>query len=281
MIRTDIITTIGRQYLTSNIENEEFSYGKALKTIGKDYTQYLSDDAKRVYKDLDIRFASKKLSVLVETKQSLTGKDLNDGIIQLQNYINFEHEFSDNQVVAILASTNNDKIYVWYDIAENISLDNYVKEERKIKTFNEYENIFFGTKNDKLKVIQNTYDLNELLHKYGIGEKIRSQFVGTCLLALKNGLNYENLDTSQIIAGIRENLSHLLNNNLNKSQKIVLLDQNVLNSQDVRELTKTQLQEIISTIKNNILPFINDESTQGQDLLNLFFTTFNIFHYKF
>ena len=23
--------------------------------------------------------------------------DLNDGIIQLQNYINFEHEFSDNQ----------------------------------------------------------------------------------------------------------------------------------------------------------------------------------------
>lgn len=275
MIRTDIITTIGRQYLTSNIENEEFSYGKALKTIGKDYTQYLSDDAKRVYKDLDIRFASKKLSVLVETKQSLTGKDLNDGIIQLQNYINFEHEFSDNQVVAILASTNNDKIYVWYDIAENISLDNYVKEERKIKTFKEYENIFFGTKNDKLKVIQNTYDLNELLHKYGIGEKIRSQFVGTCLLALKNGLNYENLDTSQIIAGIRENLSHLLNNNLNKSQKIVLLDQNVLNSQDVRELTKIQLQEIISTIKNNILPFINDESTQGQDLLNLFFTTFN------
>ncbi len=275
MIRTDIITTIGRQYLTSNIENEEFSYGKALKAIGKDYTQYLSDDAKRVYKDLDIRFASKKLSVLVETKQSLTGKDLNDGIIQLQNYINFEHEFSDNQVVAILASTNNDKIYVWYDIAENISLYNYVKEERKIKTFKEYENIFFGTQNDKLKVIQNTYDLNELLHKYGIGEKIRSQFVGTCLLALKNGLNYENLDTSQIIAGIRENLSHLLNNNLNKSQKIVLLDQNVLNSQDVRELTKTQLQEIISTIKNNILPFINDESTQGQDLLNLFFTTFN------
>ena len=38
MIRTDIITTVGRKYLTSNIENEEFSYGKALKSIGKDYT---------------------------------------------------------------------------------------------------------------------------------------------------------------------------------------------------------------------------------------------------
>lgn len=275
MIRTDIITTIGRQYLTSNIENEEFSYGKALKTIGKDYTQYLSDDAKRVYKDLDIRFASKKLSVLVETKQSLTGKDLNDGIIQLQNYINFEHEFSDNQVVAILASTNNDKIYVWYDMAENISLDNYVKEERKIKTFNEYENIFFGTKNDKLKVVQNTYNLNEMLHKYGINEKIRSQFVGTCLLALKNGLKYEGLSATQVVAGIKEKLERLLNNNINKAEKILLLDKNVLNSQDVNELTDDAMQEILNTIERNILPYINEESTQGQDLLNLFFTTFN------
>ena len=192
MIRTDIITTIGRKYLTSNIENEEFSYGKALKSIGKDYKEYLSEDAKRTYKDLDIRFANEKLSILVETKQNLSGSDLTDGIVQLQNYINFEKEFSNNQVIAILASTNQDKIYVWYDIAERISMDNIKKEEKKLKTFKEYENIFFGTKNDKLKVIQNTYDLNELLHKYGIKEKIRSQFVGTCLLALKNGLTYKN-----------------------------------------------------------------------------------------
>ena len=70
MIRTDIITTVGRKYLTSNIENEEFSYGKALKEIGKNYVDYLSDDAKRTYKDLDIRFANDKLSILIETKQN-------------------------------------------------------------------------------------------------------------------------------------------------------------------------------------------------------------------
>jgi len=64
MIRTDIITTIGRKYLTSNIENEEFSYGKALKSIGKEYTDYLTEDAKRTYKDLDIRFTNEKLSIL-------------------------------------------------------------------------------------------------------------------------------------------------------------------------------------------------------------------------
>lgn len=275
MIRTDIITTIGRKYLTSNIENEEFSYGKALKSIGKDYTEFLSDDAKRVYKNLDIRFASEKLSILIETKQNLTEKEIKDGIIQLQNYINFENEYSNNQVIAILASTNQDKIYVWYDIAEKISIENCQKTERKLKTFKEYENIFFGTKNDKLKIIQNTYDLNELLHKYGIKEKIRSQFVGTCLLALKNGLVYKNLSTTQIIAGVKENLSKLLNNNLNKARKLVLLDNNVLNSQDVTDLKNEQMQEILDTVKDNILPFINDESTQGQDLLNLFFTTFN------
>lgn len=174
MIRTDIITTVGRKYLTSNIENEEFSYGKALKEIGKNYTDYLSDDAKRTYKDLDIRFANDKLSILIETKQNLSEKDLKDGIIQLQNYINFEKQLSNNQVIAILASTNQDKIYVWYDIATRITIENYQKIEKKLKTFKEYENIFFGTKNDKLKIIQNTYDLNELLHKYGIKEKIRS-----------------------------------------------------------------------------------------------------------
>lgn len=275
MIRTDIITIVGRKYLTSNIENEEFSYGKALKSIGKDYTNFLSQDAKRAYKDLDIRFANDKLSILIETKQNLSGKDLNDGVIQLQNYINFEHEFSNNKIIAILASTNQDKIYVWYDITERITIENYKKTEKKLKTFKEYENIFFGTKNDKLKIIQNTYDLNELLHKYGIKEKIRSQFVGTCLLALKNGLIYEGLGTIQIIAGVKENLSKLLNNNLNKARKLVLLDNNVLNSQDVTDLKNEQMQEILNTIKNNILPFINDESTQGQDLLNLFFTTFN------
>lgn len=275
MIRTDIITTVGRKYLTSNIENEEFSYGKALKSIGKDYTTYLSEDAKRTYKDLDIRFANERLSILIETKQNLSGKDLSDGIIQLQNYINFENEYTNNQVVAILASTNHDEIYVWYDYAEKITIDNYQKKEKKIKTFKEYENIFFGTKNDRIKVIQSTYDLNEMLFKYGVTEKIRSQFVGTCLLALKNNLVYDKLSTEQIIAGIKAVLKKLLNDNENKTEKLQLLDRGILNNQHIKDLSDSQIQEILTFIKENILPYINDESTQGQDLLNLFFTTFN------
>ncbi len=275
MKRTDIISTIGRKYLHANIENDEFSYLKALQEIGKKYTDYLSENAKRTYKDIDIRFANDKLTILVETKQNLIGNDLKDGIIQLQNYINFERELTNNQIIAILSSTNKDEIYVWYNIKENISLDNYQKTERKLKTFDEYYNIFYGTKNDKLTLIQNTYSLNELLHKYGINEKIRSQFVGTCLLALKNGLVYENLSTAQIIAGVEGKLTNLLEKDLNKAYKLSILKTKVLNSQDVRDLKDSEFQDILNHVKDDILPSINDKSTMGQDLLNLFFTTFN------
>ena len=36
-----------------------------------------------------------------------------------------------------------------------------------------------------------------------------------------------------------------------------------------------KFKEIINAIENNIPLFINDKSTAGQDLLNLFFITFN------
>ena len=83
MKRIDIISRIGRKYLKSNIENDEFSYKKGLQDIGKNYLVYLSKDAQRMYKDLDIRFENEKLSILVETKQNLNGTDLKNDLIQL------------------------------------------------------------------------------------------------------------------------------------------------------------------------------------------------------
>lgn len=275
MIRSDIISKIGRKFLQSNIENEEFSYKKALNEIGKNIEDYIDQNDGKLHKYLDIRFTNEKLSILVETKDNFDKWNKKEIEKQLQAYVNYEKELTGNKIVAIIANTSDDRIRVWYGDDIIINMDEYQKDERKLKTFKEYENLYFANTNDKLKVIQNTYDLNELLHKYGINEKIRSQFVGTCLLALKNGIKYERISTSQIIAGIKENLEKLLNNNLNKATKLVLLDKNVLNSQDVKDLSDNQIHEILNNIKNNILPYINAESTQGQDLLNLFFTTFN------
>lgn len=275
MIRNDIINVVGKKYLKSNIENDEFSYAKGLKDIGKNYTDFLVDGSRRAYKDLDIRFVMNDVSVLIETKQKLRDSELEAHMEQLQQYAIYERELTGNNIIAILSSTLNDDIMVWTDNTCTITLNNEDKKERTLKTMEEYYDIFHSTKNDKMSLIQNTYALNETLHKYGIDEKIRSQFVGTCLLALKNGLKYEGLTTKQITAGIEEILTSLLDKDLNKASKLTILKNKVLDSQDVRELKDNEFRDVLNTIKTKILPSINDKSTMGQDLLNLFFTTFN------
>ena len=85
MKRIDIIEKIGKDYLTSNIENEEFSYQKALKEIGKDISEYQKENYKRKYKDLDIRFENKDFSILVETKVKFNRNDYE----QLQAYVDY------------------------------------------------------------------------------------------------------------------------------------------------------------------------------------------------
>ena len=68
MKRSDIITTIGRKFLDSNIENDEFSYQKAFTAAHKDFASVKIGS----FKDLDIRFVDKqaRVAVLVETKQN-------------------------------------------------------------------------------------------------------------------------------------------------------------------------------------------------------------------
>lgn len=275
MIRTDIITTIGREFLTANIENDEFSYLQALKEIGKDINDYLPEGASRVYKDIDIRFVNDKLTVLIETKVDFNKGDIVEHYKQLQAYVNYEKQYTNNKIVAILANTSDEDIKVWYGDTCIINDENIDSNERVIRSFEEYMNMLFGGKNDKMSLIQSTYSLNELLHKYSINEKIRSQFVGTCLLALKNNLIYDKLPTRQIISGIEIILTDLLEKDLNKATKLAILKNKVLDSQDVRDLKDVEFQKILTDISENILPYINDKSTVGQDLLNLFFTTFN------
>jgi len=275
MRRIDIISTVGREFLISNIENDEFSYQKALKVIGKDISNYLISGARRQYKDVDLRFSNEKLTVLIETKQRLVKSNIENDLEQLQQYVTYEKQLTGNKIVAILAATLTDEIRVWIDDTGIIDDEHENKNERVIRPFSEYLNIFFGTKNDKLAIIQSTYALNELLHNYGIKEKIRSQFIGTCLLSLKNNLKYEGCSAAQIRGGIEGILTSLLDKDLNKATKITVLKNKVIDSQDVRDLNNEEFRRILDDVKNNILPYINDESKMGQDLLNLFFTTFN------
>ena len=193
---------------------------------------------------------------------------------QLSAYVEYEKALTGNKVVAILANTTNDAVMVWRGV---VSDGDFMSKETALRTMDEYVDFYTSKINDKEKVMQNTYKLNEMLHRHSVPEKLRSQFVGTCLLALKNDLDYStpSLTAAQIRARIKEVLEDLLSSDINKAEKLALLNRNVLNDQYVRQLNIAAFREILTFIEGNILPFINDKSTSGQDLLNLFFITFN------
>ena len=259
MKRLAIINTIGKEFLTENIENGEFSYVQALGHPIKGHSK------------LDLRFydESSKTAVLVETKKIYKKKDIK----QLFSYVELEKEISSKtKIVAILANTENDIFKIW-----KIEKDcEELFEDTKLKTMAEYIDYFKKkNSNDKTAVLENTSRLNRILHDNGIPEKLRSQFVGTCLLALKNDLTYKDLETDQIIAGIKKKLGQLLQESMDKAKKLSVLQTKILESQSVEALPSENFEGILDFIKENILPYINESSFEGQDILSYFFTTFN------
>lgn len=259
MTRIEMIKIVGENFLKSNIENGEFSYAKAL-----------GESIKGHYK-LDVRFYDEdsKVAVLIETKQNFSQKDKK----QLFSYVALERKISNNtHIIAILANTTDNKIKVWKivdDVEEEI-------EDIKLKSFQEYIDYFKPKNiNDKTSVLDSTSKLNRILHDNGIVESLRSQFVGTCLLALKNGLIYKNINTAQILAGIKGKLGELLCYSMDKATKLAILNEKVLQNQVVEEIESDNFRKLLDYINLNIIPYINDATQEGHDILSYFFTTFN------
>lgn len=290
MRRFDIIQTIGDKYQTGNTENGEFSYAKALSSIGLNIKNFQNNDSDTNHNFLDIRFENDRLAILVETKSLFSRWDKAKIQKQLQDYVRYEKQYTDKKIVAILAETDGDEVWTWYGQSVIIDDEHRIDSERVIKSFKEYEDLCFGKINDKIKIVDSIKRLNEMLHSDGVNEKLRSQFVGTCLLALKNGLIYKSLKSTidpetgsavspekALLKNVKDILEGLLtkSGSLNKASKLAILSNKVLDDQDVTSLTYDELKQLIGFIDDNVVPFINDKSTAGQDLLNLFFTTFN------
>lgn len=279
--KNDVINAIrggGVDYYTSNIENGEWSYPRALKQAHKsiDPEKIRSTKSGRKHSYLDIRFEDKerRISVLVELKNNTDKWDKTEIETQLQAYVEYEKVLTGNKIIAILANTEDDRVQVWW--GSDLKIDDAHKRtnQSEVLSFDEYADLYLGRKNDKQEVLRSTYALNEKLHGYGIPEKLRSQFVGTCLLCLKNNLPFERLSTQAIIGGMKAVLEGLLVHDLNKAEKLVALN-SVLQNQKITELKEEHFSDILRFIQDKILPYINERSTMGQDLLNLFFTTFN------
>lgn len=285
MTRNDMINRIGVQYHTENIEAGEYSYVKAAGS--KDALVSALGYMPKHFK-LDLRFEKDNVIVLVETKMLAVDADK----VQLEEYLKAERAIHPGKkIVCILANISNDKIRVWRSVMDDA---HEMKDETVLDTMDHYFSLFQATvMNDRERVLKNTYALNELLHKKDIDEKLRSQFVGTVLLYIKNlvkrlGLNkidqsakdsvnaaLELMTEAQIRTGIEEVLSDLLDGSDNKAKKVELLQRNVVRNQKVRALNKHSWIEIIDTILMDIYRYINQDSAEGQDILNLFFIAFN------
>lgn len=291
MNRHQIVETIGSEYHRANIEEDEWSYAKDAGTLG-DLAQALGGN-KPLHFQLDRRFILEDdtgtYAVLVETKQHFVKDDEN----QLRAYVEEEYALHrGTKVIAILANTNDDRIRVWKSEVDD---DHLLSNETVLDDMSHYRHLFsIERQNNREEVMRNTYALNELLHRKGVKERNRSQFVGTCLLYVKDEVSKrchggritkqmnENLcnrwnqfSAKQMREGISEVLGNLLDGSKNKTKKIQLLNRDVLDDQHVRSLSISDWVEILSFVLMRIYRYIDSDSSEGQDILNLFFITFN------
>lgn len=285
MDRVSMCNRIGNEYKTSNIEGGEYSYVQAAGSKEK-LVQAIGYEPEHF--KLDIRFEHNGVVVLVETKQNFTEADEN----QLREYL-FEERMLHyaRKIICILANTNNDKIKVWKSEMDDAHL---LKDETVLDTMEHYVSLFeVNRQNNREAVLKNTYALNETLHRKDIDETLRSQFVGTTLLYLRDVLKKQGitmitpearqklkdywggLSANLIRSSIGETLSNLLDGSDNKALKIELLQRNVINNQKVKKLALNDWIEVLDEIVNNIYRYINEDSSEGQDILNLFFIAFN------
>ena len=262
MKRNEIINTIGQKYLTSNIENDEFSYKKAIKRPFRDDEKHFK---------LDLRFESiqDNLSIIIETKNNDKIEFTESEKNQLVAYARLEREYkARNKIISILYNTKNKNIMVWKD-------EELLDDQVKINSIQYYIDLYSEKINDKEAVLETTNKLNELLHSFHVLEDQRSQFVGCLLVALNNDLEYSSkISTKEILSRIKAILEEKIDNDENKKLKTELLIK-TLDKQNIKELKNTDLVRLLDILKEKLIPFINNRTPQGEDLLNLFFTTFN------
>lgn len=286
MDRVSMVNRVGVEHLSSNIEGGEYSY---VQEAGSKDALIAALGYTPVHFKLDIRFENHNdVVVLIETKQNFTDADEE----QLREYLAEERALHfGKKIICILANTTNDRIRVWKSEMDDAHL---LGDETVLDTMEHYESLFSTNRqNDRERVLKNTYILNETLHKKDIDEKLRSQFVGTTLLYIKDVLRsrgvseitdetramlrsyWGGLDARQIRSGIEGTLDSLLDGSDNKALKVELLQRNVLNDQKVKKLTTVDWVQILDEIVGNIYKYINTNSSEGQDILNLFFIAFN------
>lgn len=279
--RFDIINLIdpNKEFLTSNMEEGSWNYEKYIKTLvaeGKLKKEDYTDETGRQHVKVDMRFTDGKVVVLVETKNDME-KDKN-GANQLRAYTNIETAMQGHKrIISILANLDNGRIVVWDG---GVNDDCKLIDEKYIRKFLEYSGLYFGRKNDPHKVERCAYEMNELLESFKVEAAYRASLVSCCVDTLRategkvGEFNYETMSAKNIVGDIQECIENELSSNYKGDSDAAILCK-VFAEPTVARLRKEQYKQILDNLKHDLLPFINEKTTEGQDLLNLFYTVFN------
>ena len=259
---------IGEEFLTSNIENNEYSYQKKYeknkKLTREEIAKILGKEkGDKLNINLDRRFFNKGIAVLVEKKQ---GQNIKKHTDQLANYEKLEKAIGTRYIVAIL-----------YDVETGAFICTSHPGETSFQDMKYYEGLFEVQvqKEDVYTAIQS---INNKLHKLGLSNLVsRMMFTGLALVGLRMAKEDKiNVPTTSF-EDMKNSLSNIIKNkiptyNENNNSKLNLLSEE-FSKISLNESNEEDVREIYDDI-DKISEWINSYSWRGKDAMAIFFNEF-------
>ena len=259
---------IGEEFLTSNIENNEYSYqkiyGKNKKFTREEIARILGKSkSDKLNKNLDRRFFNKGVAVLVEKKQ---GQNIQKYKQQLENYIKLEKSIGTKNIVGILC-----------DIGTGEFMCLTHPKETSFQNMTYYEGLFEITvkREDVYTTVQS---INNTLHKLGLSNLVgRMMFTGLALVGLRIAKEEKiNVPTTSF-EDMKNSISNIIKNKIPTNSKHKDAKLNLLSDEfskiSLNESSEKDVQEIYDDI-DKISEWINSYSWEGKDAMAIFFNEF-------
>jgi len=259
---------IGEEFLTINIENNEYSYQKVFKKNKKlsreEIAKILGKQKQdKLNKNLDRRFYNHGVAVLVEKKQ---GQNISKYKEQLENYIKLEKAIGTKNIVGIL-----------YDVETGEFICLTHPKETSFQSMKYYEGLF-EIKVKKEDVYITVQSINNKLHKLGLSNLVsRMMFTGLALVGLRIAKEEKINVPTTTFDDMKNSLSSIIKNKIptnsvHKDAKLNLLSDE-FSKISLNESNEKDVQEIYEDI-DKISEWINSYSWEGKDAMAIFFNEF-------
>ncbi len=259
---------IGEEFLTSNIENNEYSYqkkyGKNRALTREEIAKILGKSKKdKLNKNLDRRFFCDGVSVLVEKKQ---GRNIKKYLEQLNNYIKLEEAIGTRKIIGILYDIETDE-FICVNHPNETSFQNM-----------KYYRGLFEKKIKKEDIYVAVQAINSKLHKLGLSDLVsRMMFTGLALVGLRIAKEEQIPIPTTAFEDMKNSISNIIKNKIptssrHKDAKLNLLSEKFSNI-SLNESSQEDVQEIYYYI-DKISEWISSYFWEGKDAMAIFFNEF-------